>query len=36
LRGQGPGDVVPQLAILLGFAVVVSALAVALFRWEDA
>jgi ABC-2 type transport system permease protein len=36
VRGQGPGDVLPQLGILLGFGVVVSAIAVALFRWEDA
>jgi ABC-2 type transport system permease protein len=36
VRGQGPADVLPQLAILLGFAVVVSAIAVTLFRWEDA
>jgi ABC-2 type transport system permease protein len=36
VRGQGPLDVLPQLGILLGFAVVVSVIAVALFRWEDA
>jgi ABC-2 type transport system permease protein len=36
VRGQGPASVLPQIGILLGFAVVVSAIAVALFRWEDA
>jgi len=36
VRGQGPADVLPQLGILLAFAGVVSAIAVALFRWEDA
>jgi ABC-2 type transport system permease protein len=35
VRGQGPGDVLPQVGILLGFGVVVSAIAVSLFRWED-
>jgi ABC-2 type transport system permease protein len=36
VRGQGPAAVLPQLGILLAFAVVVGAIAVALFRWEDA
>jgi ABC-2 type transport system permease protein len=36
VRGQGPLEVLPQLGILAGFAVVVTAIAVALFRWEDA
>jgi ABC-2 type transport system permease protein len=36
VRGQGPAAVLPQLGILLGFAVVVSAIAVALFQWDDA
>jgi ABC-2 type transport system permease protein len=36
VRGQGPASVLPQIGILLAFAVVVSAIAVALFRWEDA
>jgi ABC-2 type transport system permease protein len=35
-RGVGPASVLPQLFILLGFAAVVSAIAVWLFRWEDA
>jgi ABC-2 type transport system permease protein len=36
VRGQPPATVLPQLGILLGFAVVVGAVAVALFRWDDA
>ncbi len=36
VRGQGPASVLPQIGILLAFAVVVSAIAIALFRWEDA
>jgi ABC-2 type transport system permease protein len=36
VRGQGPASVLPQLGLLLGFAVVVSAVAVLLFRWDDA
>jgi ABC-2 type transport system permease protein len=36
VRGQGPSAVLPQIGILLAFAVVVSAIAVALFRWDDA
>lgn len=36
VRGQGPAAVLPQMGILLAFAVVVSAIAVALFRWDDA
>jgi ABC-2 type transport system permease protein len=35
VRGQGPASVLPQLGILLGFAVVVSVIAIALFRWDD-
>jgi ABC-2 type transport system permease protein len=35
VRGQGPAAVLPQLGILLGFAVVVGAAALALFRWDD-
>jgi ABC-2 type transport system permease protein len=34
-RGAGPASVLPELAILLGFAVVVTAVAVRLFRWDD-
>jgi len=36
VRGLGPSAVLPELGILLGFAVVVGAIAVALFRWDDA
>jgi ABC-2 type transport system permease protein len=36
VRGQPPAAVLPQLGILLAFAVVVSVIAVALFRWDDA
>lgn len=35
-RGTGPAGVVPQLAVLLGFTVVVTAVAARLFRWNDA
>ena len=35
-RGVGPAAVLPQLAILLGFALVVTAVAVRMFRWDDA
>jgi ABC-2 type transport system permease protein len=36
VRGQSAVSVLPQLGILLGFAVVVSGIAMTLFRWEDA
>jgi ABC-2 type transport system permease protein len=36
VRGQPPATVLPQIGILLAFAVVVSGISVALFRWEDA
>ncbi len=36
VRGQGPVSVLPQIGILLGFTVVVSAIALALFKWDDA
>jgi len=36
VRGQNPLSVLPQLGLLLGFAVVVTAIALPLFRWEDA
>jgi ABC-2 type transport system permease protein len=36
VRGEPPVSVLPQLGILAAFAVVVSAVSVALFRWEDA
>jgi ABC-2 type transport system permease protein len=34
VRGDGPASVLPQIAILLGFALVASALAARIFRWE--
>ncbi len=36
VRGEGPASVLPQIGILLAFAVVVSVIAVSLFRWDDA
>ncbi len=36
VRGEGPLVILPQLGILLGFAVVVGAIAVAVFQWDDA
>jgi ABC-2 type transport system permease protein len=36
VRGQAPAAVLPELGILLGFAVVFGGIAVALFRWDDA
>ncbi len=35
-RGDGPAAALPQLGILLGFALVVAVIAVRLFRWDDA
>jgi len=35
-RGDGPGAALPQLGLLLGFALVVALVAVRLFRWDDA
>jgi ABC-2 type transport system permease protein len=35
VRGQGPASILPAIGILLGFAVVVSALATFLFSWDD-
>jgi ABC-2 type transport system permease protein len=35
VRGKGPAAVLPELGILAGFAIVVSLLAVRLFRWDD-
>ena len=34
VRGQGPASVLPQIGILLAFALVASLLAARLFRWE--
>ncbi|HLL68616.1 MAG TPA: ABC transporter permease [Micromonosporaceae bacterium] len=35
VRGKGPASVLPELAILLGFTVVLGAIAVRVFRWDD-
>jgi ABC-2 type transport system permease protein len=35
VRGKGPASVLPELAILAGFALVMSAVAMRLFRWDD-
>ncbi|GAA1734174.1 ABC transporter permease [Luedemannella helvata] len=35
VRGESPGAVLPQLGILAAFAVVTSAIAALLFRWDD-
>jgi ABC-2 type transport system permease protein len=35
VRGKGPASVLPELGILLAFAVVLAAIAVKAFRWED-
>jgi ABC-2 type transport system permease protein len=35
VRGRTPDAVLPQIGLLLGFAVVVTALASRLFRWDD-
>ena len=34
VRGQGPGAALVPIGILLGFAIVVTAISVRLFRWE--
>jgi ABC-2 type transport system permease protein len=34
-RGEGPASALPAIAILLGFTLVVSAIAVRVFRWDD-
>lgn len=34
-RGEGPSAALPAIGILLGFALVVSAIAVRVFRWDD-
>jgi ABC-type multidrug transport system permease subunit len=34
-RGEGPASALPAIGILLGFATVVSLIAVRLFRWDD-
>lgn len=35
VRGEGPSSALVPMAILLGFAVVITAIASRLFRWED-
>jgi hypothetical protein len=35
VRGEGPAAVLPAVGILAAFTVVVSALAVRLFHWDD-
>jgi ABC-2 type transport system permease protein len=35
VRGQGPVSVLPELGLLLGFAIVVGAIAARLIRWDD-
>jgi ABC-2 type transport system permease protein len=35
VRGEGPSSVLPTIALLLGFAAIVGALAARLFRWDD-
>jgi hypothetical protein len=35
VRGEPPSAVLPALGILAGFTIVVSAVAVRLFRWDD-
>jgi ABC-type multidrug transport system permease subunit len=34
-RGEGPASVLPQMGILLGFALVATIIAVRVFRWEQ-
>jgi ABC-2 type transport system permease protein len=34
VRGEGPAGVLPQIGILLSFALVAAVLAARLFRWE--
>lgn len=36
VRGKGFVDILPQIGILVGFAVVLTAVAAWIFRWEDA
>jgi ABC-2 type transport system permease protein len=35
VRGKGPVSVLPELGILLGFAVVLSAISTRLFKWDE-
>ncbi len=36
VRGEGPASVLPQMGLLLAFAVVVTGIAALLFKWDDA
>jgi ABC-2 type transport system permease protein len=36
VRGEGPASVLPQIGVLLAFAIVVAGAALTLFRWDDA
>jgi ABC-2 type transport system permease protein len=36
VRGEGPASILPQLGVLLAFAVVVTGIAATLFKWDDA
>ncbi|MCO5993678.1 ABC transporter permease [Actinoallomurus rhizosphaericola] len=35
VRGEGPASVLPQMGVLLGFALVATLIAVRVFRWEQ-
>jgi len=35
VRGQGPAAVLPEIGILVGFAVAIGGVALVLFRWDD-
>jgi ABC-2 type transport system permease protein len=36
VRGEGPASALPQIGVLLAFAIVVAGAALAMFRWDDA
>ena len=35
VRGEGPSSAIVPMIVLLGFAIVVTAVASRLFRWDD-
>jgi ABC-2 type transport system permease protein len=35
VRGKGPASVLPEMGLLLGFAIVLAAIAGRIFRWDD-
>jgi ABC-2 type transport system permease protein len=35
VRGEGPSAAVVPIAVLLGFTIVLTAIAARLFRWDD-